>query len=172
MIETDRLILREFGKEDLDELHEVLSNARVMRFSATGPFSREQTSEFIDRCRKTYCEKGFGMYAVMEKKRNRIIGCCGFFFQVIDGMDEVEIGYRLHPDFWNQGLGTEAARAVQDYGFGPLGLKRLISIIEAENVPSIRVAEKNGLRHEKDSVHKGIPVRIYAIESGKGEVTG
>lgn len=172
-IETDRLVLRRLCRNDLGEISEVLGNAEVMRFSLSGPYSHEKCEEFVEACITSYERKGSGLFAVVLKETGRVIGYCGFYFQMIDSKEEVEIGYRLHPTYWNQGLATEASRRVQDFGFKNLGFDRMISIIEAENIASIRVAEKNGMRYEKDAVFKdSVPVKIYAIEQERAEPDG
>jgi [ribosomal protein S5]-alanine N-acetyltransferase len=76
--------------------------------------------------------------------RNQLIGYCGFFHQEVDGTNEIEIGYRLHPNYWNKGLATGAAQAVRDNAFRDLNLSRVISLIHPENAASRRVAEKSG----------------------------
>lgn len=164
IIETERMLLREFTNDDLDEMTEVLGDPEVMRFSLNGPYSREKTFEFLERTITRYKEGGMGLLAVVHKTDERVIGYCGILFQEIDGEDLPEIGYRLNRQYWGRGLATEAAKAVQNYGFSHLGFSKMISIIEAENLASIRVAEKNGLVFEKDSLFKDrIPVRIYSI---------
>lgn len=164
VIETPRCFLRRFTSADIDAVIALLSHPEVMRFSILGPHDREQCIAFIDRCLLQYRTKGYGLYAVTVKPSDHPIGYCGFNKHLIDDTPEIEVGYRLHPDFWGKGLATEASRAVLDYGFQTLGFTRLISIIEAENTASIRVAEKNGLIHEKDARFQDkIPVRIYAV---------
>jgi len=78
-----------------------------------------------------------------------LVGYCGFFHHPEHGIEDIEIGYRLHPDYWNRGLITEGARAVRDHGFRDLKLTCLISLIHPENTPSRRVAEKNGMNGRK-----------------------
>jgi len=92
-----------------------------------------------------------------------MIGYCGFYHQQIDQMNEIEIGYRLHPDYWNRGLITEAAQAVRDHGFRDLKLPRVISLIHPDNIPSRRVAEKNGMRLEKETVYRDFRTFVFAI---------
>lgn len=162
ILETPRLILRPFREEDLDLLVPLMANTGFMRFSL-GVFSREQTAAFLDKV-IGWERRGLpSQFAVIHRDENRLIGYCGFFHQQVDGADEIEIGYRLHPDYWNQGLATEAAQAVRDHGFADLKLSRVISLIHPDNLPSRRVAEKNGMKLEKETVFRGFPTLVFAI---------
>lgn len=164
-IDTPRLTLRWFTLADLDDITLVLGHPEVMRFSLSGPHSRAQCEKFINFCLQQYEKRGFGLFAVVLKESQKVIGYCGYYFPKIDGVEEIEIGYRLHPDYWGRGLATEAALAVKAHAFNELKLTRVISIIEAANVASIRVAEKIGMHHEKDSLFQDkIPARIYVVE--------
>ena len=168
MINTPRLTLRWLTPKDVHGLARILGLPLVMRFSLHGPYTMEQTAELIQKCRDNYQAKGYGVYGVVHNADQALIGSCGFFDQLIDGVDEVEIGYRLHPDYWGRGLATEAARAVRDFGFNTLGFERLISVIEPENKASVRVAQKNGMRLEKETMfHGAVKAGIYAV-SRKG----
>ena len=100
---------------------------------------------------------------------NKLIGYCGFFRQTVDDLEEIEIGYRLDPLYWGRGIATEAARAVRDYGFEDLGLERAISLIHPDNFPSRRVAEKNGMTMEKETIFRGFPTIVFAITRAKYE---
>ena len=75
----------------------------------------------------------------------------------------MKICYRLHPDYWNRGLASEAAQAVRDHAFRDLNLRRVISLIHPDNVPSRRVAEKNGMKIERATVFRGFPTQVFAI---------
>jgi len=164
VLETSRLILRRFVETDAREMFDVLGNSEVMRFSLNGPYSFQKTEQFIARCIEGYEKHGAGLFAVCHKGDAKVIGYCGFYLLTIDGAEEVEIGYRLHPAYWGRGLATEASLAVRDFGFEKLGFERLISCIEEENTASIRVAEKSGMKHEKDSLFaEKVPIRIYSI---------
>lgn len=163
-INTKRLELRLFNDSDFEEIHSVLSNPRVMRFSLNGAYSEDDTRRFLQRFQTSYKENGFGLYAVVHKDDDRIIGYCGLVKQMVDDIAEIEIGYRLDPEYWNRGLATEAASAVLEYALNTLELKKLISIIEDENIASIRVAVKNGFSLEKRTSFKEIPVGIYVYE--------
>jgi len=162
--ETERLILRHFCESDIDSLANILADPEVMKFSLKGPYSLEQTRGLVEYTISSYESNGLGLWAAVHKADGNLIGYCGHFVQEIDGRREIELTYRFAKEYWGKGLATEAARATCKYAFTELGLNHLISIIEAENIASIRVAEKCGLKYEKDSTFHGIPVRIYYIE--------
>jgi ribosomal-protein-alanine N-acetyltransferase len=161
VIETPRLILRHFVESDLDALAELMANLDFMRFSS-GVFDREQARKFLfDRVIKPARAGLPAQFAVVCRGEDRLIGYCGFFRQEVDGIAEIEIGYRFHPDYWNQGLATEAARAVKDYAFDVLKLERVISLIHPKNHASRRVTEKNGMSLAKETIFKGFPALVF-----------
>jgi RimJ/RimL family protein N-acetyltransferase len=162
VLETARLILRPFGKEDVDLLSELMANADFMRFSL-GVFSREQTAAFLDKVIDWQRGGLPSLFAAIHRVDSRLIGYCGFLHQQVDGTDEIEIAYRLHPDYWGGGLATEAAQAVRDHAFRDLKLPRVISLIHPDNLPSRRVAEKNGMKVENETIFRGFPTFVFAI---------
>lgn len=134
-----------------------------MRFSL-GALSREQTSGFLERI-WTRDRAGLpSQFAVTVAANDRLIGYCGFFLQAVDGMEELEIGYRLDPAYWGKGLATEASRAVRDHFFNDLGGEHAISLIHPENIASRRVAEKNGMTPEKETIFRGFPTIVFGID--------
>lgn len=161
-LQTPRLLLRAFAESDLDEMSALMANPDFMRFSL-GVFSREQTAGFLERMRARDRDGLPSQFGVVFQPDEKLIGYCGFFPQVVDEIDEIEIGYRLHPDYWGKGIATEAARAVRDHGFDELQLPRLISLIHPDNAASRRVAEKNGMTPEKETVFRGFPTIVFSI---------
>jgi ribosomal-protein-alanine N-acetyltransferase len=159
-LQTARLVLRPFKRDDLDKISVLMANQDFMRFS-TGSYSGEQTAAFLEKI-VGWSESGISsLFAMIFKQTGDLLGYCGFYHP--DGFDDVEIGYRLDPKYWNQGLATEAARAVRDHGFQGWNFPRLISLIHPENVASRRVAEKNGMALERKTTFKGFPVQVFAI---------
>lgn len=161
--ETKRLIIRKFTTRDLNNLHAILSDAQVMLYSLHGPYSLEQTDTFLKGTLNAYHSRGYAQYAVILKENKELIGFCGFFNQEIDGVIEMELGYRFSQKHWGKGYASEAAIACRDYAFSTLGAKKLISIIEPNNIASIKVAEKAGLSVERTTSYHQIPVLIYSI---------
>jgi ribosomal-protein-alanine N-acetyltransferase len=165
ILETPRLVLREFVPEDADALAVVISDAETMRYYPA-PFDRAGVEEWIERNRRRYQADGFGLWAMVLKSTGELTGDCGLIRQEVDGGGEVEIGYHVRRDLWGRGLATEAARACRDYGFANLPVNRLVSLIRPENLSSRRVAEKNGMKIIKEFSWRGLPHYVYAIERG------
>ena len=116
--ETPRLFLRHFCENNLEDLAPILADPEVMKFSLKGVKNKEETKVFIQKIISDYKTKGYSLYAVIHREKEQLIGYCGlFFWSSISGKEEVEIGYRLDPNYWGQGLATEAAIAVRDYAF-------------------------------------------------------
>ncbi len=161
-LETPRLILRPFVENDLDRMAELMANNDFMRFSM-GPMTREQTQGFLEKVIGWERAGLPSQFAMIIRSSGTLVGYCGFFHQEVDGKKEIEIGYRLHPDFWNRGIITEAARAVGDHGFRNLKLERVISLIHPDNQASRRVAEKNGMILERETTFRNFPTLVFVI---------
>ena len=162
IVETPRLIVRYFTIRDLEALIPILANSQVMKFSIIGVHSRQQIRQFIEQRLLSYLEPGFGLYALIHKQHQELIGYCGFFVQRVDKYKEVELGYRLNTQYWGRGLATEAAQSICEYGQKKFNFKRLVCLIEPNNKRSIRVAEKLGMKLEKKIVYYGINVQLYS----------
>jgi [ribosomal protein S5]-alanine N-acetyltransferase len=162
ILETSRLILRPFRQEDIECLADLMANRDFMRFSL-GPYTREQTQGVLQKFLSLNQAGLPSQFGAIFRGNNELIGYCGFLHWRLDGADQVEIGYRLHPDYWNRGLASEAAQAVRDHAFRDLGLPKVISLIHPDNIASRRVAEKNGMKIERETVFCGFPAQVFAI---------
>jgi RimJ/RimL family protein N-acetyltransferase len=161
-LETKRLILRSFRKEDVDMMAELFANPGFMRFSLGIFTERKQTVAFIEKVMGLDRAGLPSQFAVVPRGEDAIVGYCGFYHHgELPG--EIEIGYRLHPDYWNRGLITEAAHAVRDHAFGDLKLPCVISLVHPENIPSRRVAEKIGMTAEKQTIFRGFPTNVFSL---------
>jgi ribosomal-protein-alanine N-acetyltransferase len=165
-LETSRLTLRPFREKDVDLLSALMANQDFMRFSL-GVYTREQTVGFLEKVLAWECDGLPSQFAVETKTNGALLGYCGFFHQVVDEENEIEIGYRLHPDYWNKGIATEAATAVRDHAFRDLKLPRVISLIHTENVASRRVVEKLGMTLEKETTFRGFPTQVFSLSRGR-----
>ena len=163
VIETPRLILRHLTLEDTEALAAIHADPIVMEFY---PRRRtyEETEQQVKRIINDYQQRGWGVWATIDKASNKFIGRCGLKFWIVEGHPETEIGYMLAKEYWGRGLATEAAIAIRDYGFREVNCDRLISLIAHDNIASQKVALKTGLTYEKDVQMWGKNVCLYAIK--------
>lgn len=163
-LETPRLRLRKFTPGDLDRLAELMSDAGFMKFSGSGRFTRDQAAASLERMLAAERAGKPSQFAVVLRESGLVIGYCGFFVQLVDDSEEVEIGYRFDPSHWGRGLATEAAQAVRDHAFRDLKLPHVISLIHPDNAASIRVAKKNGMTLRRQTVWRGFPTLIFRVD--------
>jgi len=149
ILETERLVLRQFTFEDADFILRLLNEPSfIQNIGDRGVRTLEDARSYILRVPiASYEKNGFGLYLVILKESGQSIGMCGLIKR--DQLEDVDIGYAFLPEFWSKGYAVEAALAVKEYARDVIGLKRLIAITDPENQASIRVLEKIGLRFEK-----------------------
>jgi RimJ/RimL family protein N-acetyltransferase len=164
ILETARLILRSMHATDMDDLLLIFSDPKVMAAFDSAPFDRSQMAHWLNRNLDHQVQYGFGLFSVILKTDQALIGDCGLEMMEVDGGQAAELGYDFRSDYWNQGLATEAATAVRDYAFQTLGLPQLISLIRIQNRASQRVAEKIGMRRISEFTRYGYQYWKYAID--------
>jgi len=162
ILETNRLILRELNPNDAKKNYDLNSNPNVIKYTGNSAFKNvEEAKEFLENY-QDYRLNGYGRWAVIDKTTNKFIGWCGLKFSEIE--NETDIGFRFFEEEWNKGYATESAVACVKYGFENLKLKRIIGRAMKENIGSIKVLEKIGLKYEKDTEFDGKEAVIYKIE--------
>lgn len=144
-IETQRLVLRELTMNDFNELHEIFSDPESMKHYPE-PFTREKSKRWIEWNLENYATYGFGLWAIVLKEENLLIGDCGITMQDINGRMEPEIGYHINKVYTGKGYATEAAQACRNYAFDILKFKKVYSYMKYTNIASQKVAENNGMR--------------------------
>lgn len=166
MLETERLIIREFTFEDLDTLIELRSDDEVNKY--LGGKAR-QNPEAIAKRLKDYIESyekfGFGASAMIWKETGEMIGWSGLM--PLNETGEVELGYGMVKEFWGRGIGCECAVAWLKFGFEKAGLERIVAIAYPENKSSRRIMEKCGMKFEKIAMHYDIECVFYAISKNE-----
>lgn len=160
---TERLTFHEMKLDDLDDMHELLSDAMVMRFYDR-PRTRHEARRWIEWNRRLYAERGYGLWLLRLRETGEFVGDCGLTPQQVDGRRYVEVGYHVLTSMQGRGLATEAAEACKRYAAEVLELDHLVAIIEPANKPSQRVAAKIGLAPAWRTVtsSQGRPCVIYA----------
>jgi RimJ/RimL family protein N-acetyltransferase len=162
-VETDRLRLRAFTPEDLDDLHLVFGDPQVMKYISGGtPRSREETEIGLGRTIEGWQRRGFGFWAVTLRDDDKLIGYCGLIF--LDDTTEVEVAYGFRRSEWGKGFATEAARACLRWGFEELKLERIVAVVNPENLASQRVLEKLGMTYTRIAHHYDTDLKYYEIK--------
>ena len=159
---TPRLRLRRFRREDVDAIFALIGDDVAMQ-NYPKLFNRSDAEQWVERNLRRYRDDGYGLFAVTMKDGDDMIGDCGIIKQTIEGELAMEVGYHFRRDQWGHGFATEAARACMGLAFEALGAEKVISLIRPENVPSRRVAERNGMQVERQVVHYGLPHLVYAM---------
>ncbi|MFI6761722.1 GNAT family N-acetyltransferase [Micromonospora sp. NPDC050417] len=162
---TRRLLLREMTADDLDDMAALLGDPEVMRYYPRS-LTRSETLGWIEWNRRLYRDRGFGLWIMSARDGGEFVGDCGLTMQRVDGVEEIEIGYHVRADLQGRGFASEAALACRDYARDVVRAKRLIAIINPENLPSQRVAEKIGLALEKRTTDWGAGMREQVIYAG------
>ena len=122
-----------------------------------------QCEEWFQRQQHRYDNGLGGMNALIEKSSGRLAGHAGLLIQTVDGVQEMEIGYSLLPEFWGKGYASEAAIKCRNYAFENNFSESLISIISLTNLPSMRVAVKNGMAADKEVIYNNNAVKIFRV---------
>lgn len=166
VLETERLLLREMGQSDLAALCAILQDDETM-YAYEGALSDDEAQAWLDRQMERYARDGFGLWAVVLKETGAMIGQCGLTYQDADGVRVVEVGYLFRRSFWHRGYATEAARVCRDYAFDQVGVDTVYSIIRDTNIPSQKVALRNGMKPEGSFVKRyldvDMPHIVYAV---------
>ena len=159
-IRTDRVCLRRWCSADREPFAALNADHRVMEyFPAT--LSREESDATVTRIVAHFDRHGFGFWAMEIPNIASFAGFVGLAVPTFKAPFTpcVEIGWRLAAQHWGRGYATEAARAVLTHGFGPLGLREIVSLTTAGNLRSRRVMEKIGMIRDPadDFDHPAIP---------------
>ena len=161
-IHTERLTLRPPTLDDLDDLHRVWTDPDVRRYLWDDQIiPKERTTQELHKTIDCFTTHGFGLWAVCLKGHTQLIGICGFLPE--DNPREAELLYAIALSYWQQGLITEAAKAVLQYGLESLGFERIVASADVPNVGSIRVMEKIGMQFDKQEQVDGLELVFYSI---------
>jgi RimJ/RimL family protein N-acetyltransferase len=163
ILETPRLVLREYTPADIDFLAALLGDREVMRFYPQD-FHRADAEAWLQRALARYARDGHGGWLAIEKATGTPIGQVGLALMPVEGVEEPEVGYIIRRESWRRGYAAEAACAVRDHAFSVLGKPHVISLIRPINHPSRGVARKMGMRPLKLTLHAGLEHLVYRVD--------
>lgn len=159
--ETNRLLLRMFTLDDLDDLAKIFEKPSVMKYLGLDcqPLSREETEIALASIIKNWELNNFGRWAVISKEGGDLIGCAGF--RSYEGL--AELFYLLDEPFWGKGLATEIAETCLQFGFHDRNFNKIVAFIRPQNSASLRVLEKIGMRFVQEITIFGVFAVQYEI---------
>ncbi|UUV20756.1 GNAT family N-acetyltransferase [Paenimyroides aestuarii] len=164
-IETERTIMRKLTKEDASDFYNLNLDREVLKYTGDKPFENIQASiDFLTNYDQ-YEKYGVGRLAVIDKATTKFIGWCGLKYS--QDKNEYDIGFRFKRNYWNKGFATETAKKCLDFGFTELGIEKVVGRAMKENVGSIRVLEKIGMRFKENFDFDGQEGVIYELTKSK-----
>ena len=173
ILHTTRLRLEPFGEQHLDGLHEMNRRPEVMRFISGQPETREQTAAGIARVQRCWAAWGTSWWAFLERHSGRLVGAGAvqhLRHEAALAVDlerlrsnPLEIGWRLHPDVWHQGLATEAAVRMTTFAFEHLAAPELLAVRHPDNLDSGRVMDRLGMRYRGMEVWYGKTLATHVL---------
>jgi len=168
IIETDRLILREFTLDDLSATREIVCDEQTM-YALNGAWSAQENREGIQKQVQGYREDGFGRWAVVLKDADKVIGICGLQWCDTDKDKVLEIGYLFNRAYWGNGYAAEAAIACKHYAFDIMNYGEVFSLVRDTNLASMNVAIRNGMliRGRFIKHYKGEDIPHYIFSARK-----
>lgn len=159
VLETDRLLLRQFKNQDWVDLHKYYADPIATQFTTGRAFTEGETWRAMASMLGHWQVHGYGPYAVVEKASNTVLGTVGFWYP--NDWLEPEIKWALAPGYWGQGFAKEATLAVQAAGRAHMPEVSLISFIHSDNEPSLKLAQSVQAVFEKETVFRGGVWHIY-----------
>lgn len=166
--ETERLLLRELLPEDINGLLQLDSDPEVHQYLGQKTISTiEESSQNLNYIRKQYIDNGIGRWAVIEKQTNQFIGWSGLklITELTNGhINYYDLGYRFIKEYWGKGYATESAKASISYAFNQLNANEVYAIADIDNLASIKILEKLGLKRINIFQYDGKPHHWLKIE--------
>ncbi len=164
VIETNRFYCRSWTESDLPLVLDLHQNSYVMRFFP-GIATSDECRQFLLKMQGVFEEHSFAYLPVFKTDSDRFVGWVGLCNQTYLSEDFVDIGWRLLPEFWGQGIATEMASAFISYGFDHLKLDRIYAVAPKLNIPSVRLMERIGMKFESTFMHPKLSEDIFPDHS-------
>ena len=162
-LETERLLLRSLQSTDIITLADLWSDFEVTRFMG-GPRDYQTTLKILQEDLDQNPASIFDLWPVVEKITGQLVGHCGILDKEVDNREEFELVYVFAKSVWRKGYATEIASSLKEYACEPLGLNRMIALIDPMNPASSNVARKIGFQYEKDTIRpEGKVMQVFSF---------
>ena len=162
-LETERLVLRPYRQEDVEDLHAMFSDPEHMTWYPA-PFSLQETRVWVDRRLEQYRKPGYSLLIVEDRESGEFLGTAGPTPMLVEDIEHVEIGWHTKPGRKGEGIAPEAGAAARDWAFENLDVDHVISLVRPENTGSNRVAQKLGMHVDAEVDRVGMRHFVYRID--------
>jgi [ribosomal protein S5]-alanine N-acetyltransferase len=159
-IDTSRLVLTPYEMRDVDELHRVMGNPRVMQHIGKGALTRDEVQDIVSRTVTRWNETGMGWWTIRLRESGYLIG--QICLRPGSDLPEIEVGFGLDAPFWRQGYGKEALEGVVTYGHKEKSLRRIVATVRPENTASSVLLGRCGFVREPDVFLRNKTLYLYA----------
>ncbi|QHT68263.1 GNAT family N-acetyltransferase [Rhodocytophaga rosea] len=163
LLATARTHLRQFAQSDLNDLYELNRDPEVMKYVGRKPLVSIYEAQLdLTRYLSYYVRASkLGVWACTEKESGTLIGLA--LLKKLEPTEEIEVGYRFHRSYWGKGFATEVCKALVEYGFTQVGLKKIVGITHPDNLASQKVLKKCGLSFERKWLYQQTEINYYSI---------
>jgi len=167
-LNTDRLFLRNLEPEDVDDILDLWIDPDVTEFMG-GPREINDLRKGLTEDSSNPYEYEYDLWPVIEKSSGTLVGHCGLLEKEIEGKSEIEVIYVIKKKYWGRAYASEAANALIEYAFTQKKLNRVVAMIKPANKRSERVAEKCGMKFEKEILRmENVTMKLYVKEMSSG----
>lgn len=166
--QTPRLYLRPFQEKDAADLYALNAHPQAIEYTGDKSFYNIEDALNFVKNYDAYAKTGLGRWAVLRKEDHLFLGWCGLKWHPKEQV--IDIGYRFNVNYWGNGYATEAARAVVDYAFSNLKIKKLVAHAHLDNIRSHAVLQKLDFCFLKDFNYDGMPAKVYTLTNPFYEV--
>jgi len=160
------MTLRAMAESDAGNLLKIFEDAEAMKYYSSTK-SEQDTRRWIQWMKQHYQTYGISMWIAEDKQKGEFLGQCGMVLQKVDGKVDPELGYLFLRSRWGKGYASEAAKACLEYGLHTLKFQKIISLIDPDNFPSIKLAERIGMKKEKQVNKWDKSLFFYSIYNEK-----
>jgi [ribosomal protein S5]-alanine N-acetyltransferase len=148
VLETERLVFRQFHKKDGAQLFKIRSNPQVMEFmDAIILKSEDGAKVLLKSFHREFRDKKGVTWAITDKQTNQLIGSFGFW-RITKPHNRAEIGYSLLPEYWGKGLMAETFKTLIEFGFNQMQVHSIEANVNPQNQKSIQLLERVGFKKE------------------------
>lgn len=168
IIETDRLIIREFEEDDDFSLYKIEGDPRIIEYI---PWSKLST---LNDCRRQikryindYKKSKLSSWAVVAKETSEVIGLTQLIYS--NKINGVELGTKILPEYWNMGYASELSKAIVHYGLNELGIEEITAVTDINNAGAIKSLINMGMTLKKYGYYNGSESAFYSLKKKSSE---